>query len=383
MKNRFGKVRNYMKKIYNNNFNIDKIINELTYEVDKKIDKSKKIFLSEWFFDKKINEYTGFKEVPLKIPTKIPLQYNFPDMDQNLNSRIKKFHIKEGLPEESFVVFNTEGSTPMITSIILFALQLGFKKIYSIFPLYFNIFKLCDILKMSVIPCNTDLTYEKAGLSLPSKKSFLILTDPIWVIGRHHSLEVFKQLREWQDKTGSVIFVDGSFSYTDWYTPIKKEPSIILNPYLTFRIICPTKALCLHGLRFSYLLCPTKFSKEIARISCSNIGSSCYFSHIQRKRLFSEMVKKNLNPVGRFASDRFKILNEKLLKNDVEFIEPNCGFFMYANLDKFMKKKRIRYKYIWLSNWAVDIPNRKYKSYAKINLISRKNTFDNLIKDLS
>jgi len=373
-----------MKEVYERNFQPCEDIDEFTYEIDKEVDTSKRVFLSEWFFDEKIHKYTGLKYKHLRFKPKIPTQYSFPDTNQRLNNAIKKFHIKEGLPEDSFVVFNSEGSTPMITSIILFASQLRLKKIYSVFPLYFNLFKLCDAVNIDIVHCNSDLTCEgKEELSLPNKRSFLIITDPIWVIGRHHPIEIFKQLREWQDKTGSIIFVDGSFSYMDWYTSKKIEPSRILNPYLTFRLICPTKALCLHGLRFSYLLCPAKFSREIARISCSNIGSGCYFSHAQREKIFNEMIKDKPNPVGVFSSERFNLIKEKLEKNNIEYITPECGFFFYANIDSYIKKKGLNKKYLWLDNIALDIPNKKYKGYAKINLISRERTFKEFLKDLS
>jgi len=379
--------KKYKEWVFENNFEMDVSngrINEFDYSVDECFDKNKINFLSEWVFDKKIHQYTSFNKNPFKVKPNIPIQYAFPDTNRKLNATIEKFHVKEGLPKDSFTVFISEGSTPMIAAMTLFARKIGFDKIYSIFPLYFTIHKMCDAINMDILPCNDDFAcFENIELDLPKQKSFLFITDPVWSIGRHYSDKVFKQLARWQKKTNSIIFVDGSFSYMDWDTSVKKEPSVVLDPDLTLRLICPTKALCLHGLRFSYLLCPKKFSKEVARISIANTGSSCYFGHIQRERLFNKMIENKTNPVGLFAFERYKVLRKVFLENNIEHIIPNCGFFMFANLDNILRKKRVRHKYYWLNNAAIDVLNPKYKGYAKINLIARDKIIKSLIKDLS
>lgn len=376
----------YRTEVFERNFEMDSEmegLDEFTYSIEDYFEEHSIEFLSEWVFDERVHEYTKFKDMPLQIGLRIPTQYTFPDSDQTLNKAIEEFHVEEGLPRDSFIVFNTEGSTPMISSVILWAYKMGFKKIYSIFPLYFTIHKMCDVLEMDILPCNTDLTHDNFGeLSLPHHKSFLIITDPIWITGRHHSTDVFKQLAEWQNETASVVFVDASFSYMDWGTPVKKEPAILLNPNLTMRLVCPTKSLCLQGIRFSYLLCPEAFSKEIARITVANIGSSCFFSHSLRKRLFTEMVKPEPNPVGVFASERYDLLKDLYDEKGLDYIVPDCGFFMFAHLGEYFKKKGIRKNYFWISRIALDILNPKYEGWAKINLVSREKTIKTLIRDL-
>ena len=379
--------KEYREWVFESNFEMDVSggqIDEFDYSVDEYFDKNKINFLSEWFFDKKTHQYTGFDKKPFEVKPNIPLQYVFPDTNRKLNASIEEFHIKEGLPKDSFTVFISEGSTSMIAAMVLFAKKKSFKKIYSIFPLYFTIHKMCDAIDMDILLCNNDFAcFENTKLNLPEQKSFLFITDPIWSIGRHYSDEIFDQLAKWQKKTSSIIFIDGSFSYMDWNTSIKKEPSVVLDSNLTLRLVCPTKALCLHGLRFSYLLCPIEFSKEVARISIANTGSSCYFGYLQRERLFNKMIEKKPNPVGLFASKRYQALKDKFLENNIEHIIPDCGFFMFANLDKVLRKKKVRHKYYWLNNAAIDVLNPKYKGYAKINLIARDKIIKSLIRDLS
>ena len=247
----------YLKDVYENNFEIgdgEKRIDEGTYEVDKAYDSSGIVFLSEWFFDEEVHQYTKIQKDLFLSKEIIPTQYNFPDSNQELNSKIKEFHIKEGFECHDSEIFITEGSTPMIASIVIYAKALGFTRIYSVTPLYFTIFKVAELVNIPITPLNQRLTLLDYHIDLPKEKSILFITDPIWSVGRHHPREIIKQLRHWQEETGSLIFVDGSFSYTDWFTKQKTEQAALLNPDLTFRLICPTKTLCLNGLRFSYLI---------------------------------------------------------------------------------------------------------------------------------
>ena len=147
--------RNYLRDVYINNFEIgdgDKQIDEGTYEVDKAYDSSGIVFLSEWFFDEKIHKYTGLNNKAFEFDDTIPTQYKFPDSNQELNKAIKDFHIKEGFVCNNSEIFITEGSTPMIASMVIFAKAYGFEKIYSISPLYFNIFKVADLIDIPIIP---------------------------------------------------------------------------------------------------------------------------------------------------------------------------------------------------------------------------------------
>lgn len=377
--------KKYIQEVFENNFEIgldDSQIDEQTYEVDKFYDARGIVFLSEWFFDENVHRYTGIEENFFEKKRKIPTQYCFPDSTQTLNKRIQNFHKKEGFYEEGSEIFITEGSTPMIASMVLFAKYLGFPEIYSVSPLYFNIFKIADLIDIPVRPINTDLTFRDDNINLPLKKSILFLTDPIWSIGRHHSEKIFKKIRKWQKSTKSLVFIDGSFSYTDWYTKDKRSPGRILDPALTFRLICPTKTLCLNGLRFSYLICPSKYRKEISQITSSSIGSSCYLGHLYREEMFEKMTKKEINPIGRFSRERFLQIEKLLEEKNIEYIKPDCGFFMFANLSEYLEKNAPG-KYMWLPVVGLDIPNKKYKNFVKLNLMMREKSFKQFVFDLS
>lgn len=360
-----------------------KIKNNYSEKVWKKeLVRSKKkniLYLSDFFIDSEINKYSNLNKHTFKIREEIPRQYIFPDTSE-LISMIKKFHIAQGLPKSSFKVFETEGSTPMITTIILFARELGFKKIYSISPLYFNIHRICNALDMKIIPCNNDLTYEEGySLKLPEKKSFLFITDPIWAIGRHHSKSLLEKLRKWQDKTKSLIFVDSSFDYTDWPGTQNSNLIKILNKCYTFRLICPTKVLGLHGVRFSYLLCPNKYFDELNTLSYSSIGPTGYFYKNLRKKIFKKMISSKTSPIATLASKRYNLIKKVLIEKDIPFIIPNCGVYLFAKIVPSIRKNKY---YFWLHQIGVDIPFKKYSKYTKINLVMKRSKFNKLLNDL-
>lgn len=377
--------RNYLRSVYVNNFEIgdgDKQIDEGTYEVDKAYDSSGIVFLSEWFFDEKVHKYTGLNNKSFEFDNTIPTQYKFPDSNQELNKAIKDFHIKEGFFCNNSEIFITEGSTPMIASMVIFAKAYGFERIYSISPLYFNIFKVADLINIPITPINKTLTACNDELDLPREKSILFITDPIWSIGQHHPSEIMERLKKWQEKTGSLIFVDGSFAYTDWYSKEHKEPSSILDPELTFRLICPTKTLALNGLRFSYLICPEEYKKELSRITCSTIGSSSHYSFVLRPMMFEKMIGNKINPVGAFSKERFNQIKALLEENNIEYFKPDCGFFMFANIQDFFERNDLFSKYMWIPNKGLDIFDEKLSGYAKLNLIMRGESFNRLKSDL-
>ncbi len=129
----------YIQSVYLNNFEVgdgEKQIDEGTYEVDKFYDSSGIVFLSEWFFDEKVHKYTGINKQFFDFPFEIPTQYYFPDSYQKLNKQIENFHKeKEEFYSEGLEILISEGSTPMISSLVIFAKANNFDKIYSVSPL--------------------------------------------------------------------------------------------------------------------------------------------------------------------------------------------------------------------------------------------------------
>jgi len=344
-----------------------------------------KIYLSNFFVDKDILKYHQIDEAFFNFPSKFPLQYVFPDT-RNLEEKIKKFHEKEGYEKEKFKVFVADGSTPLLSALIFFAKSLGFNQISSIFPLYFNIHKLCDSLNISIVPVNDCLTYEgDFKLLLPKKKSILLLTDPIWCVGRRQSEKTYDLLAKWQNKTKSLIIIDSSFDYT-CFDSIKGERKNFqrLNPTNTIRLISPTKSLGILGTRFSYLLVPKKYSDEINILTCSSIGPTSEYAEALREKLFDYFLLKikNKTPLASFSEERYKKIKPLLDAKGIKYVPPTCCSYLFAELVPYLQKNGKLEKYSYLDFWSVDIPLTEYQNYIKINLLMKGENFKELLRDL-
>ncbi len=342
----------------------------------------KTTFLSDYYIDPRINKYDNLDKNFFKLKNETARQYFFTD-SKELITLIKNFHISKGLPKGSFEIFESDGSTPMITTMILFARELGFKKIYSISPVYFNIHRICNSIGTEIVPCNNNLTHEeKYVLNLPRKKSFLFLTDPIWIIGRHHSKYLFIKLKEWQKKTKSLIFLDSSFDYTDWSNINKSNLTNMLDHNYTFRLYCPTKSTGLHGVRFAYLICPKKYYPNLNTLTFSTLGSTNYLCTGLKKRIFKKMVNSKISPMAAFAEERFNRLKKILEEKKIDFIHPECGVYLFAKIAPFFKNNKRLKDYSWLNQIGMDVPFEEYRGYSKINLVMRNSKFNKLLEDI-
>jgi hypothetical protein len=56
---------------------------------------------------------------------------------------------------------------------------------------------------------------------------------------------------------------------------------------------------------------------------------------------------------------------------------------MFADLENFFRKKGLLDKYMWIPNSGLDIFDKKYSGYIKVNLIMREKSFTKLKEDLS
>lgn len=172
--------------------------------------------------------------------------------------------------------------------------------------------------------------------------------------------EVIHKIREWQKKTGSVVFVDGSFQYTKWNQP-HFEHTASLDHDLTFRVVCPTKALAIHGYRFSYAIVP-ETERELFTYLYENMCGSTPL----RNLLFAQQA---MTVLGSNTSNK-KILNEiemsfnLLMKRGAitPVGTPDCGYFIFAKLKESMRNIiAMDESYFELSG---------YPEYVRVNLIA-------------
>lgn len=183
-------------------------------EIERKNLKGR-IFLSDYHGGHPfIHEYLG------ELATSSPLQladisrYAGIDEDMVLRTKIAELHSKfDGVQYRAEEVTSTGGSSSLLCTVCNWLMTRGCKRVYYIPPIYYKFAYLFRNFKIQPVAV-TNLHAHQAGfqLDLPEgQKSVLIVTDPIWYAGQMVPEDVWKTLREWQIRTGSLIFVDGTF----------------------------------------------------------------------------------------------------------------------------------------------------------------------------
>src|SRR6202007_299705 len=88
-------------------------------------------------------------------------------------------------------------------------------------------------------------------MNLPEKETVLIFSDPIWYAAQPFPAGAIAEMANWQQRTLSTVFVDGSFQYMSWTKEVFEHTSI-LDHEKTVRVVSPTKSLATSGYRFAY-----------------------------------------------------------------------------------------------------------------------------------
>jgi len=323
-----------------------------------------RIFVSDWYCDHPFSR----KYIPEKIfeknhlSDKNLLYYCFPNDSFEIHEEICKFHQKhDDVTYTNDEIYLGAGMTPLITAQIIMMKTLGFTEFYYTKPLYYTIYYLAKNLDLKLIPiCNIPLNKSSIKLNLPSKKACLIICDPIWYMGKAIMPEYIELLNQWQKKTGSYILVDGAFQYMKWNIDDKIEPTAQFDKNLTFRSICPTKSLAIHGIRFSYTLLPKRHQEDMRYAYANLTGSVCIYSHkaaLQIMKILNSNISNSelLNYIKQKYSEFVK------RKIFVEDIGAELGYFI------FVKMLGDKSKFITMDQDFFDTTN--YPDYVRFNLL--------------
>ncbi|MBL4692766.1 MAG: hypothetical protein JKY92_05500 [Magnetovibrio sp.] len=241
--------------------------------------------------------------------------------------------------------------------------QNNVKEIFYLPPLYYNFYYFGDLLGFRLRPVAKVHPFENDfELSLPNKKTVLIVCDPVWYAGTVVPEWVYEHLKVWQEKTGSTIFIDGSFQYMRWDETIA-EPASKLDPNLTYRLICPTKALAIHGFRFSYMLVPEQERDALRYIYANSHGPGSVhglrFAYCAMKHLSSrEGNRKLLNYIVKIF--------DSMCSNDMftEVIMRNSGYFVFGKLNH----EKINKSYLSMDGEFFE--QSRYPDYSRVNILS-------------
>lgn len=330
---------NILNEILNTHDNLDEIIREPRGLA----------FVSEWNCSNPFaNEYLNDIQ-NTNIPPEREVEYVYFKDDYYLSSMISKFHQNNNepyIPTREQIVPGA-GSTPLIAAFFLWLIKNNIHEFFYIPPMYYTFYYFSKLYSIHARPiCSKQAFEENINLNLPITKSILILCDPIWYIGKCMNKDLINQIIEWQKITESIVFVDGSFQYTQWNL-VHFEETSKLDPNLTFRIICPTKAIAIHGYRFSYALVPVETKEEYTYMYENICGSTplrnLVFSHQAMKILLSN---ESNSKITNYIRNIYLKLKESSVLEPI--VEPNSGYFIFAKL-KCDKENT----FLWIKNTLI------------------------------
>ncbi len=214
-----------------------------------------------------------------------------------LKDLIRSFHWRnDGVSYSDDEIYITAGASPLILAQLLWIRSTGVREVFYAPPLFHSHYQLAELLGLRLVPiCNRALSSSKLELNLPSQRVHLFICDPVWIFGHRVPEHVIRTLRSWQEATGSFLHIDGTFQYLTWAPDAFLEQSSQFARDSSMRLICPTKSLAIHGVRFAYLLIPAHLYPSI-RYACScATGSTGSWNLHAAKHIMALLNTENRN----------------------------------------------------------------------------------------
>jgi aspartate/methionine/tyrosine aminotransferase len=266
--------------------------------------------------------------------------YYFLSDKAELISRIRHFHlIRDGQQHPVSGIFPAAGASILILSKFLFLLSRGVDTLYYIPPLYYSYYYYSSLFRIRLTRiCERALIDSNQQLELPNcPGQFLVLTDPIWIMGRRVDPTFLHSICQWQGATNGNVFVDGTFQYLGWDGNCN-EASSVLDPARTARLVCPTKALALHGERFAYLLFPPEWREEF-RYACSNAGGAGSGSNLPAALAMMDILcsrEHNTRLLNHIKGCYHRLVDSGQFTS--RFGEPDCGYYLFGRYSDLKKR---------------------------------------------
>lgn len=289
-------------------------------------------------------------------------KYQYFDEDVELSEKICSVHTSfDDVHPQAVLCAN--GSTSLLYSFVTYLKKLGVNKVYYISPIYFTLHVAFELYGIKAISVSDKQSFEKDFLfDLPEEhSSVLFLTDPIWYTGTKYSSQAINEIANWQKRTSSLVFVDGSLQYLPW-DGVLNENTAMLDPAFTFRLVCPSKQLSVHGYRFSYMLLPVTHQRGMAWTYANIAGPASADSIVFAHEAITAMKNRKLpEALMQVVISRHAYLRKhKIIESE---ICPECGYFVFEKINVALPDG-----YSVMDGKYFDL--KSYPNYMKINLLS-------------
>lgn len=300
--------------------------------LEEAIEKNRAHFLSDWNCDNPfIDRLLGPDLSRLFNGNRSHDSYIYFDDEEELLDSIRKLHLEvDDLSFSHENIVAGPGSSSFLAAFAMWLRRSGYTEVYYIPPLYHTLYYLLESLDINLTPVASQHAYEPLfSLNLPPQHTVLLMCDPVWYAGKCVPPAQIAAIAEWQHATKSLVFVDGSFQYMKWRQE-RSESTAALDPELTFRLVCPAKALAVPFFRFAYLLHPSATHDDLMFLYESIIGGASASDLAFAKRAL--MILTGKGDLHRVLPQYFKSVFEELVERQLvtTTIIPECGYFAFA-----------------------------------------------------
>lgn len=282
--------------------------------------------------------------------------------DVEFIDRIRHMHARlDGHEPAPHQIIPGPGSSTFISAYILWLVAKGVQEVYYLPPIYFTFHYFAKTFGIRLRQISGRHVFEpRFSMNLPRKRTHLIMSDPVWYAGKVVPEEVIDHVRRWQLKTGSEVFVDGSFQYLRWGDD-RSESSAKLPSGTTWRLLCPAKALGVPAYRFAYVIVPPEQYKDFRWFYEAAVGSNS-IGDVKFARRSIDILGSTIGngKFTRFLGSTYRALvSADLIESS---IHPDCSYFVFARLKSTSRRpfRRMDQSYFEQS---------RYPDYIRVNLM--------------
>jgi aspartate/methionine/tyrosine aminotransferase len=283
------------------------------------------------------------------------------DEDLELRTRLADLHRRyDGITYSPKQVVPSGGSSSLIGSICTWLMLSGQRYIHYLPPVYYKFAFWFQRYGIVPVPVSDRHAFQSHfELRLPNCQTTLLLTDPIWYAGRRIPVDVLDEICAWQEATGSLVIVDGTFQYMRWDAELD-ERSANLLPDQTLRLVCPTKYLSLHGYRCAYLLAPERQRDELADLHLNLHGDVSLSDRLFAHRVCDVMDGPGNGALTRLAQDNYRRLVEAGAIG--AHIDIETGYFLFTEINTS------RERFLHLDQHSFELDG--YPEHVRVNLLN-------------